>query len=318
MILSINYLYWLVGIILLVVSGMILSDRTHPRRFAAGGFWLIYALIFLIGDVLPPAIVGGAVIVMALIAGFKGVTAGRERSVSQAVRDASARRLGNKLFVPALTIPVVTVVLTLSAGYLVIAGKPLLDPKNVTLVAFGVGCIVALIVTCLMTRDTVGQSMRETRRLVDALSWAAVLPQMLGMLGLVFADAGVGKAVAHLTTTYIPMDMRVTAVIVYCVGMALFTIVMGNGFAAFPVMTGGVGVPILYSVFHVNPALMVAIGMFSGYCGTLMTPMAANFNLVPAALLELKDKHGVIKAQIPTAIAVLIANIVILSVFGFA
>ena len=33
-----------------------------------------------------------------------------------------------------------------------------------------------------------------------------------------------------------------------------------------------------------------AIGMLAGFCGTLMTPMAANFNIVPAALLELKDQ----------------------------
>ena len=47
---------------------------------------------------------------------------------------------------------------------------------------------------------------------------------------------------------------------------------------------------------------MAAIGMFSGYCGTLMTPMAANFNIVPAALLELPDKNAVIKVQVPTAL----------------
>lgn len=314
---SINYLFWLLGLILLVVATLILTDRKHPRRFAAGGFWLIYALMFLVGDRLPPAVVGAAVVVMALIAGLKGVTAGRERPLPAAVREASARRLGNKLFVPALTIPVVTVVLTLGAGWLVISGRPLLDPKNVTLVAFGVGCIVALFVSCVMTRDTVGQSLRETRRLVDALSWAAVLPQMLGMLGLVFAEAGVGKAVAHLSTTYIDMDLRLVAVLVFCVGMALFTVVMGNGFAAFPVMAGGVGVPVLYHVYHVNPALMAAIGMFCGYCGTLLTPMAANFNLVPVALLELPDKNAVIRAQIPTALGILLANVLILYFLGF-
>ncbi|MFP3741014.1 5-oxoproline transporter, DUF979 family subunit, partial [Burkholderia sp. SIMBA_019] len=81
---------------------------------------------------------------------------------------------------------------------------------------------------------------------------------MLGMLGLVFSDAGVGKAVAHVTTAYISLDYRFIAVAVYCIGMALFTMVMGNGFAAFPVMTGGVGVPILVGVFHGNPAVMVA------------------------------------------------------------
>ncbi|WP_333595055.1 5-oxoproline transporter, DUF979 family subunit, partial [Anaerospora hongkongensis] len=46
-----------------------------------------------------------------------------------------------------------------------------------------------------------------------------------------------------------------------------------------------------------------------GYCGTLMTPMAANFNIVPAALLDLPDKNGVIKAQIPTALLLLTVNV---------
>ncbi len=53
----------------------------------------------------------------------------------------------------------------------------------------------------------------------------------------------------------------------------------------------------------------LAFGMYAGYCGTLMTPMAANFNIVPAALLELKDKYQVIKIQIPTALTLLVVNV---------
>jgi len=317
MTLTLNWLFWLLGIVLLIVGGMIMMDREHPRRFTAGGFWLLYALIFLVGDLLPAEIVGVLVLAMALIAGLGGVTAAKPKVLALETRIASAKRLGNKLFVPALTIPAITVALTLAASHLVIGGTPLVDPKNVTLIGFGVGCVVALGIACVITRDSVGQSMKETRRLVDALSWAAVLPQMLGMLGLVFSDAGVGKAVAHVTTSYINMDVRFVAVVVYCVGMALFTIIMGNGFAAFPVMTGGVGVPVLVGVFHVNPAMMAAIGMFSGYCGTLMTPMAANFNMVPAALLELPDKNAVIRVQVPTALGILACNIVLLNVLGF-
>jgi uncharacterized membrane protein len=317
MTITINYLFWLLGVVMLIVGGMIVADREHPRRFFAGGFWLIYAVIFLVGDRLPAEVVGVLVIAMALIAGFGGVSAGKPKVLSAETRLANAKRLGNRLFVPALTIPLVTVVITLAGSHLIFGGNPLFEPKNITLVGFGVGCVIALAIACLITRDSVGQSMKETRRLVDALSWAAVLPQMLGMLGLVFSDAGVGKAVAHLSTAYIDMDVRFVAVLVYCVGMALFTIIMGNGFAAFPVMTGGVGVPVLYGVFHVNPAMMAAIGMFSGYCGTLMTPMAANFNMVPAALLELPDKNAVIRAQVPTALGILACNIILLNVFGF-
>jgi uncharacterized membrane protein len=317
MILSITYLYWLVGIVLALVAGMVVLDKTHPKRFFAGTFWGLAALIFLVGDKLPPALVGAFVVAMAVIAGCGLVTGGKPKVLSAEARTQSAKRLGNKLFLPALTIPAVTVIGTLTAPYLKIDGVSLIDPKNVTLVAFGIGCIAAVIYACGLTRDTVGQSVRETRRLVDALSWAVLLPQMLGMLGLVFSDAGVGKAVAHLTTSYVNMDLRVVAVTVYCVGMALLTIVMGNGFAAFPVMTGGVGVPVLVGVFHADPAVMVAIGMFSGFCGSLVTPMAANYNIVPAALLELPDKNAVIKAQVPTALAILIANIALLNVLAF-
>jgi uncharacterized membrane protein len=283
---TITYLFWLLGVVLLVIGGMIVTDKEHPRRFTAGGFWILYALIFLIGDKLPPSVVGVLVIVMALIAGFGGVTAGKPKLLSLEARKASAARLGNKLFVPALTIPVVTVIITLSASHLIFGGIPLFEKANVTLIGFGIGCVIALAIACVMTRDTVGQSMKEARRLVDALSWAAVLPQMLGMLGLVFSDAGVGKAVAHVTTAYISLDYRFVAVAVYCIGMALFT-------------------------------MMVAIGMFSGYCGTLMTPMAANFNMVPAALLELPDKNAVIKVQVPTALTLLIVNILLLNFLMF-
>ena len=222
---------------------------------------------------------------------------------------ASAARLGNKLFMPALAIPLVTVIGTVLMSKVKIGDAFLLDPKNTTLVSLGVGCVIALALACWLTRETPVQGLRESRRLTDALGWAVVLPQMLGMLGLVFSDAGVGKAVAHITTSYINMDIRFVAVVVYVLGMALFTIIMGNGFAAFPVMTGGVGVPVLVGVYHGDPAVMAAIGMFSGYCGTLMTPMAANFNIVPAALLELPDKNAVIRVQIPTAAALLVVNI---------
>ena len=312
MIISIEYFFWLAGLILLITALLTFADKTHPRRLSTGLFWLLYALVFLIGDRIPPAIVGIGAVVMALIAGFGGVGHGKHDVLPEAERRDSAKRLGNKLFIPALLIPLVTVIGTVLFKDVKIAGLPLLDPKNVTFVSLGIGCIVALGAACWLTRDSVGQGMRESRRLTEALGWALVLPQMLAMLGLVFADAGVGKAVAHLTTAYIDMSLKLVAVMVYCVGMALFTVIMGNGFAAFPVMTGGVGVPILVGMFHANPAVMAAIGMFSGYCGTLMTPMAANFNIVPAALLELDDKNAVIRAQVPTALAILVANIALL------
>lgn len=317
MIFSIQHLYYLVGAILAITACMTLADKDHSKRYSSALFWGLYALVFLIGEKLAPEWVGVGVIVMALIAGFGGVGFGKHKPRAESEYMASAKRLGNKLFMPALAIPVVTVIGTLWLHNIKIGDVPLLDPKNTTLMSLGLGCIVALAMACYMTRETPMQGMRESRRLIDALGWAVVLPQMLGMLGLVFSDAGVGKAVAYVTTSYINMDIRFVAVAVYVLGMALFTIIMGNGFAAFPVMTGGVGVPILVGVYHGDPAVMAAIGMFSGYCGTLLTPMAANFNIVPAALLELPDKNAVIKAQAPTALALLVVNVFLLNFLMF-
>ena len=316
MIIPIQYLYYLVGIILAITAVMTLRDASNPRRFSAGIFWALYAVVFLVGEQLPPVWVGAVAVVMALIAGFGGVLGGKHQPRTDAQYLESAKRLGNKLFIPALAIPLITMMGTLSAKYLVFGGTPLLDPKNTTLVSLGIGCVIALGLACWLTRETPMQGLRESHRLIDALGWALVLPQMLGMLGLVFSDAGVGKAVAYVTTTYLNMDVRFVAVAVYVVGMALFTVIMGNGFAAFPVMTGGVGVPVLVGVYHGDPAVMAAVGMLSGYCGTLLTPMAANFNLVPAALLEI-DKNAVIKAQVPTAITLLIVNVFLLNFLMF-
>jgi uncharacterized membrane protein len=94
--------------------------------------------------------------------------------------------------------------------------------------------------------------------------------------------------------------------------MLLFTMCMGNAFAAFAVITGGIGLPLIVQQHGGNAAIMAGIGMLSGYCGTLLTPMAANFNIVPAMLLELTDKNAVIKAQVPIALVVFAANVVIM------
>lgn len=314
MIISIQYLYWLAGVILAITSFMTLTDRSNPKRWSTGLFWGLFAIAFLVGERIPPAAVGVGVLVMALIAGFGGVGFGKHEEMPDKARRASAGRLGNKLFIPALAIPLVTVFGAMFLKDIRFGDVALLDPANTTFVSLGLGCLIALGLACWLTRDTPVQAMRESRRLTEALGWALVLPQMLAMLGLMFNDAGVGKAVAHLATSYINMDFRLVAVMVYVLGMAMFTIIMGNGFAAFPVMTGGIGVPVLVGVYGANPAVMAAIGMFSGYCGTLMTPMAANYNIVPAALLELPDKYAVIKAQIPTALALLVVNILLLYV----
>jgi len=311
-VIALDFFYVLVGLLFAATALMNLCDRSNPRRFTTAAFWGLYALVYLAGERLPPLVAGVLMVAMALLAGCNLVRPGKPRAVPEEARRASAARLGHRLLVPALAIPVVTMIGSTLLKDVRIGAEPLLDPKNLTLVSMGCGAIAALALACGITRATPLQGVREARRLIDAMGWAVVLPHMLAVLGLLFAEAGVGKAVAAVTTSAIPMDSRLVACAAFCGAMALFTVVMGNGFAAFPVIAGGIGIPVLVGVYHANPAVMAAIGMFSAYCGTLMTPMAANFNVVPVALLDLPDKNAVIKAQLPTALPLLGVNILLL------
>ena len=309
MIISLEYIYYISGIFMAIIALLALKDNSNPKRIMTATFWGLFGISFLFGKVIPPMYMGIIVIAIAIIAGFGGVRIGAHSEATIGHRVASAKKLGNWLFVPALLIPVITIIGTLGLNNVKIGGLDLLDKSNVTLVSLGVACIIALLVALGLTKEKGMQSIKESRRLIDAIGWAAVLPQMLATLGALFAIAGVGQAVSNLVSAAIPVDNRFLVVFAYTVGMALFTMVMGNAFAAFPVMTAGIGLPLIIQMHGGNPAIMAAIGMFSGYCGTLMTPMAANYNIVPAALLDLPDKNAVIKAQVPTALILLTVNV---------
>lgn len=317
MIISLTYIYYLTGIFMAIIAFFALKDKANSKRILTASFWGLFAVSFIFGDIIPPLYMGVLVIVMAIIAGAGGVRLGMYDEVSQEHRLTQAKKLGSRLFLPALLIPIVTIIGTLGLKDISIAGLALLDKSNITLVSLGVACIIALLTALFLTKDTAIRSLKESRRLIDAIGWAAVLPQLLATLGALFAAAGVGQVVAELVGSAIPVDNRFMVVFAYVLGMALFTMVMGNAFAAFPVMTAGVGLPLIIQLHGGNPGVVAAIGMFSGYCGTLMTPMAANYNIVPAALLDLADKNAVIKTQIPTALLLLFCNVFLMYFLAF-
>lgn len=309
---TLDRLYAVAGLLLAYVAVRAARQRALRHRFGTALFWGVLAVIYLVGQHLPPVVVGGLLCALVALAAARRVSAPTEAPVPLAQRAAAAARLGGRIFLPALVIPATAVL-----GALVLTRLPLgnvrwFEPKQATLAALGLGSLLALALALRLTRAAPVAALNEGGRLLHTIGWAMLLPQMLAALGGIFAQAGLGTLVADLVGRAFPTQFLGVAVAVYCVGMALFTICLGNAFAAFPVITLGIGLPILVQQHGGNPAIMAAIGMLSGYCGTLLTPMAANFNLVPALLLELRDPHAVIKAQVPIALTVLAANILIL------
>jgi uncharacterized membrane protein len=305
---TLGFVYVLMGALAGGVALVNLVDRDNPRRYNNAIFWGCWAVTFVAGSSLPDLASGVLVLVMVLVASVGKLGQGREDTTTRAEREQSARRWGNRLFVPALLVPALTLLGTLFLKDVRLRGVPLVDPKQATLISLGLATLVALGAAVAMLRPPAQAAAREARRLLDAVGWAAVLPQMLAALGAIFALAGVGQVVAGLLGRWIPLDRAFVAVATYTVGMALFTVVMGNAFAAFPVMTAAIGLPVIVHRFGGDPTIMAAVGMLSGFCGTLMTPMAANYNIVPVALLELPDEYAVIKVQLPTALLLLATN----------
>jgi uncharacterized membrane protein len=310
--LNLDAFYVIAGLFLLLVAGRIAVDRTQPKRWGSALFWALLAVTFLAGKSLPPAVVGYMMLVMVGLAATKQMGFVEKAGASPAERTTSAERLGNWIFLPALLIPGTAVLGTLLLSKLHWGDWWLLDSTNVTVTSVCLGAVVAAVVALRLTGASADVPIGEGGRLVQTIGWALILPQMLAALGGIFSQAGVGPVVADLAAHALPTQFPFVAVVAYCAGMALFTICMGNAFAAFPVITLGIGLPFIVQQHHGNPAIMAAIGMLSGYCGTLLTPMAANFNLVPAMLLELKDKNAVIKAQAPIAFGILAANVLIM------
>jgi uncharacterized membrane protein len=309
---TLEYLYLFAGLIFGAFAVLSVGDRANRKRFGNAAFWGLFAASFLFGSHLSDFQNGLLVLALVIVGGFNVIGKSAPPTTSPDARRAFAARYGNGLFGIALIIPLVALI-----GTLTLKNSGLVDPKQVTIICLGFGVIAAWIVAMVWMKPPLLAPLQEGRKLADTIGWAAVLPQMLAALGAVFAAAGVGKEVGVLATHYLPLGTLFGAVAAYCTGMALFTAIMGNAFAAFPVMTAAIGLPLVVGKFHGDVTAMAAIGMLAGFCGTLTTPMAANFNIVPAALLELPDRYGVIRAQIPTALWMLLVNIVLMYVLVF-
>lgn len=314
---TLQWLYVLAGCMFAgfaVLSGL---DPTNPKRFGNAAFWALMALSLLAGDRIGNLANGLLVLGLAGLAGFGLIGRGAPPTSSDAERESLAAQLGNRLFLPALIIPAIALAGTLLYTYTPLGQLGWFEAKRETYILLAAGVVTALVTIFVWLRPPLLAPLQEGRRLIDSIGWAAVLPQMLAALGVLFAAAGVGDVIGALARSVIPEGSVFVTVAVFALGMALFTIVMGNAFAAFPVMAAGVGVPLLIHDHHGNPAAIGAVGMLAGFCGTLLTPMAANFNLVPAALLELKDQYGVIRVQVATALPLLIFNILLLYLLAF-
>lgn len=298
-----EFFYAVIGVIMALAGIESIRDKSNPTRYGTGAFWIILAIVFTFGDLLPAVVSGIFVVMIGLLALFKQVRLGTIKAVDTDRASEFAKKLGGRIFIPSIVLAVVSILI---ASYTDLGGQ----------VAIGIGAVVSLLSAMILTKAPFKIVYHDSQRMVRTLGTAGILPQLLATLGAVFTAAGVGELTSKMISHVIPAGNHLVGVIVYCCAMAIFTMIMGNAFAAFAVITAAIGVPFIIAQGG-NPAVVAALGMTSGYCGTLMTPMAANFNSLPVALMKMDDNLGVIKQQAPVAIILLICHIVLMYVLAF-
>ncbi len=302
---TLGAVYVITGLVLIGFAILTAADRQHPRRFGAGAFWFVLGVVFILGSVLPYWVSGLLVIAMVALDGAGQVRAGPWTAGAAARRrDASAP--GNRIFLPVVAIPLVTFAFALTFRAVG------LDANRGALVGLGYGSLLAMVVAVRLTRSSPRELMVEGRRLNELMGSVTILPQLLASLGVIFTAARLGDPVASGIVRLVPADHLFLFVVANCLSMTVLTMVLGNSFAAFPVIAAGVLVPLIVQPFGADPAAVAILTLSVGASGTLMTPMAANFNLVPVALLGMKSEYAVIRAQIPVAVALWIVHVVLM------
>lgn len=290
-------LYLIIGLICIYTAIANLRDKGNQKRYGTFVFWCTLGLMFVLGPWIPSLYTGILMCVMVAVPILHRVSRGTQPDPSEEEAEKNYRKIGMKVFIPALSIGVFALAAALFTS---------ISP----LVGMGGGVFAAVIILMIYSRDNKPKVfLQDCRRMMDIVGPLSMLPTLLAALGSVFTAAGVGDVIAQMVSNVIPSGNLVVGIIVYAVGMAIFTMIMGNAFAAITVMTVGIGAPFVLSL-GADPVIVGSLALTCGYCGTLCTPMAANFNMVPVAVLEMKDKNGVIKKQVLIGVIMLILQII--------
>lgn len=295
-------IYIIMGLMVIYTGVKNLLDKENPEPIGTCVFWTAMGLILAVGKWLAPVVDGILVIVMCLPPILKKVKKGHTNAPSKAETAAAFQKVGMKIFVPTLSIGFFAVLCAITG----------LGLKLSALNGVAIGVIIAAVLLMIYNKENTPKVfLDDSERMLSTVGPLCMLPQLLACLGSVFTAAGVGDVVASLVEKIIPAGNVNVGIIVYAIGMMLFTMIMGNAFAAITVMTVGIGYPFVLA-YGANPVVIGMLALTCGYCGTLCTPMAANFNTVPVALLDMKKQFGVIKNQVPVALVMIVVQIIMM------
>ena len=288
--------YILIGLVCIYTGVLNARDQSNEKSPGSAAFWCILGVLLVLGKWISDYVAGALLVAMCIPPIVKQVDKGKGGAPTADEMEVNFQKIGMKIFAPSLAIGVFALIFALFT-------------KISSLVGLTFGVVVGGILLMAFSRDNNPRVfLSDCRRMLDTVGPLSMLPTLLAGLGAVFTAAGVGDVISQIVSGIIPDGNVIVGIIVYAIGMAVFTMIMGNAYGAITVMTVGIGAPFVLSL-GADPTIVGALALTCGFCGTLMTPMAANFNIVPVAILDMKDEYGVIKKQVPIALIMLVVQI---------
>ena len=295
-------IYIIIGLLCINCGVKNLKDKENSEPVGTFIFWAVLGVVIALGRWLPSLVSGILVVVMCLPAIFKKVKKGAVSAATKAETEAAYEKIGMKIFAPTLSIGVMAVLCAITG----------LGIGLSALNGVAIGVLVSIILLMILNKENKPSTfLNDSERMLSTVGPLSMLPMLLACLGSIFTKAGVGDVISDIVSHIVPEGNVNAGIVVYAIGMMLFTMIMGNAYAAITVMTVGIGYPFVLA-HGANPVVIGMLALTCGFCGTLCTPMAANFNTVPVALLDMKKPMGVIKNQVPIAIIMLVVQIVVM------
>jgi len=301
---GLEIMFLVMGLVCIYTAVRNLRDKENASPYGTAVFWGVLGIVLAAGRWLPNPLNGALVLTMTVPVIFRKVKVGLNIAPTAEYTKTQAKRIGMKIFIPAFSIGIFAILFAIFI------------PQLGAMVGFGVGVLVSAITLMFFNRENTPKVfLSDGKRFLDIIGPLCMLPMLLASLGAVFTAAGVGNTIASLVQPLIPYGNVPVGIIVYALGMVIFTMIMGNAFAAITVMTVGIGAPFVLA-HGADPVVIGMLALTTGFCGTLMTPMAANFNIVPVAVLEMDNKYGVILNQIAIALPLIVFQIILMIVLS--
>ena len=183
-------IYIFMGFMAIYTGVKNLRDKENKSPVGTCIFWCALGIVIAFGRWIPATVNGVLIVIMVIPAILQKVKVGKVSAPAEKEVDNNYKKIGMKIFLPALMIGICAIICALI-------------PAIGALTGCGIGVILAAVILMLYSRDNKPTVfLNDSERLLSTVGPLSMLPMLLASLGAVFTAAGVGDVIARTYAEY--------------------------------------------------------------------------------------------------------------------